>query len=171
MPPLAAEVGKLQRRKLPPDYADRVYDSSRDLPTPLERKLYGKCLGRSTHNVRESCRLAAQLAKRRRGTGGGSVGPGRRSSRQSDGGVGDGGRVSRRSSSSSSGGDGSSGGSSGGFFSRLFFRTRAASSNGADPVQHAAAMDVEGEQWSPEKLAEEMEQAKGERLAGEGAGG
>lgn len=37
-------MAKLQRRKKPPEYADRVYDTSRAVPTALERKLYAKYL-------------------------------------------------------------------------------------------------------------------------------
>ncbi|GLI63028.1 hypothetical protein VaNZ11_005888, partial [Volvox africanus] len=54
---LNPELHRLQRRKKPPEFSDRVYDSTRDLPTPLERRLYNKYLRRRKFLVREAARL------------------------------------------------------------------------------------------------------------------
>ncbi|EFJ52780.1 hypothetical protein VOLCADRAFT_86096 [Volvox carteri f. nagariensis] len=54
---LSPELHKLQRRKKLPEFSDRVYDSTRDLPNPLERRLYNKYLRRRRFLVREAARL------------------------------------------------------------------------------------------------------------------
>lgn len=56
-----AEAAKAQRRKPPPLYSDRVYDSvTRCMPTALERKLYGRLLAaRQPWSVREAARLVS----------------------------------------------------------------------------------------------------------------
>lgn len=41
---MTPEMAKIERRKPLPAYSDRAYDTSRDAPTPVERKLYGKYL-------------------------------------------------------------------------------------------------------------------------------
>lgn len=59
MPAIAAEAFKLQRRRPPPRYADRVYDSAAATPTPLERRLFGPLAGSRGPAVREAARLVA----------------------------------------------------------------------------------------------------------------
>lgn len=56
---LPTDAAKQQRRRPPPDYRDRVYDSvSRALPTLLERRLFGRLLAaRVPLSVREAARL------------------------------------------------------------------------------------------------------------------
>lgn len=44
------------RRKKAPEFSDRVYDSTRSVPTPLERKLFNRCLARRRRLVREAAR-------------------------------------------------------------------------------------------------------------------
>ncbi|KAG1676617.1 hypothetical protein FOA52_008746 [Chlamydomonas sp. UWO 241] len=50
------EAAKAARRKETPLYADRVYDTTRAKPTPVERKLYPKYLARKVQSVREAAR-------------------------------------------------------------------------------------------------------------------
>ncbi len=45
-----------KRRKKAPEFSDRVYDSTRAVPTPLERKLFNRCLARRRRLVREAAR-------------------------------------------------------------------------------------------------------------------
>ncbi|KAF5840443.1 hypothetical protein DUNSADRAFT_16675 [Dunaliella salina] len=54
---LSPEMAKQQRRQPQPVYTDRVYDSTRAQPTPVERKLYPKYLARKPLLVREAARI------------------------------------------------------------------------------------------------------------------
>lgn len=66
------ENAKLQRRRPPPSYADRVYDTTRAVPTAVERRLFPKLLAARGPGVREGARLAAYLI-RTKGAGSGGL--------------------------------------------------------------------------------------------------
>jgi len=54
---LSPAVAKMDSRKPTPTYSDRVYDTGRCKPIPVERRLYVKYLARKPLSVREAARL------------------------------------------------------------------------------------------------------------------
>jgi hypothetical protein len=52
--------GSARRRKKPPDYGDRVYDTLRAEPNAVERRLFAKAWQRRPLMMREAARIVAR---------------------------------------------------------------------------------------------------------------
>lgn len=61
---LSPEAAKAQRKKPLPIYSDKVYDSTRSVPSPIDRKLFVKYMTRRPLTVREAARMVVAAAKK-----------------------------------------------------------------------------------------------------------